>query len=191
MSIATKRGDGGETGLAGGIRVRKTHPRVECYGTIDELISQMGFARSICGDEEVRDRVKTIQRELYKVGSAIATPPESRKSPPDITSAMVDALEAEVHRIEATPGVLGDWSLPGETPEGAALDVARTICRRGERLAAGLAEAGVVQNPNILAYLNRLSDVLWLLARLLEARKGVDSSLRGKDDTGPRWSRAW
>ena len=191
MSIATKRGDGGQTGLAGGIRVSKTHPRVECYGTIDELISQMGFARSICADADVRERVKAIQRELYKVGSAIATPPESKKTPPDITMAMVDALEAEVHRIEAEPGVLGDWSLPGEMPDGAALDVARTICRRAERLATALVEAGTIQNPAILAYLNRLSDLLWLLARLLESRKGVDSSLRDKDDSRPRWSRAW
>lgn len=191
MSIATKRGDGGQTGLAGGVRVSKTHPSVECYGTIDELISQMGFARSICADEEVSQQVKALQTELYKVGSAIATPPESRKAPPDITPEMVDALEAEVHRIEAMPGMLADWSLPGETPEGAALDVARTICRRAERLTAGLAEAGSIQNPSLLAYLNRLSDLLWLLARLLEARKGVDSSLRDTDDARPRWSRAW
>jgi cob(I)alamin adenosyltransferase len=191
MSIATKRGDGGQTGLAGGIRVSKTHPRVECYGTIDELISQMGFARSICQDAEIAERVKTIQRELYKVGSAIATPPESKKTPPEITAAMVDALEAEVHRIEAEPGVLADWSLPGGAPDAAALDVARTICRRAERLAASLMEAGVIQNPNILAYLNRLSDVLWLFGRLVEARRGVDSTLRTEDKPGPRWSRAW
>jgi cob(I)alamin adenosyltransferase len=191
MSIATKRGDGGQTGLAGGIRVSKTHPRVECYGSIDELISQMGFARSICTDEEVRERVKAIQRELYKVGSAIATPPESKKAPPEITAAMVDALEAEVHRVEAQPGVLADWSLPGELPDGAALDVARTVCRRTERLATALMESGEIQNPFILAYLNRLSDVLWLYARLVESRKGTDSALRPKDDAGPRWSRAW
>src|SRR5580704_5421727 len=191
MSIATKRGDGGQTGLAGGIRVSKTHPRVECYGTIDELISQMGFARSICQDDEIRERVKTIQRELYKVGSAIATPPESKKTPPEITADMVDALEAEVHRIEAEPGVLADWSLPGELPDAAAIDVARTICRRAERLATALMEAGVISNPHILAYLNRLSDLLWLFGRLLEARKGVNSALRTEDKAGPRWSRAW
>lgn len=191
MSIATKRGDGGQTGLAGGIRVSKTHPRVECYGTIDELISQMGFARSICQDAEVRERVKSIQQELYKVGSAIATPPESKKSPPEITPAMVDALETEVHRIEAEPGVLADWSLPGELPDAAALDVARTVCRRAERLATALMEAGVIHNPHILAYLNRLSDLLWLFGRLLEARQKVDSSLRPKDKPGARWSRAW
>ena len=191
MSIATKRGDGGQTGLAGGIRVSKTNPRVECYGTIDELISQMGFARAICGDAEVAGRIERIQRELYKVGSAIATPPESKKTPPEITVAMVDALEAEVHQMEAEPGVLGDWSLPGGAPDSAAFDVARTVCRRAERLATGLMEAGVIQNPSILAYINRLSDVLWLYGRLLEARRGVDSSLRTADKAGPRWSRAW
>src|ERR1700748_3867072 len=121
MSIATKRGDGGQTGLAGGIRVSKTHPRVECYGTIDELISQMGFARAICGDAEIAERLKAIQRELYKVGSAIATPPESKKTPPEITAAMVDALETEVHRIEAAPALLADLSLPGGAPAAGAL----------------------------------------------------------------------
>lgn len=191
MSISTKRGDGGQTGLAGGIRVSKTHPRVECYGTIDELISQMGFARSICRDTEVKGRIEKIQRELYKVGSAIATPPESKKTPPEITAAMVDALEEEVHRIEAEPGVLSDWSLPGSLPEAAAIDVARTICRRAERLATGLTEAGTVSNTQILAYLNRLSDLLWLLARLVESRDGVNSGLRTDQNAGPRWSRAW
>lgn len=191
MSIATKRGDGGQTGLAGGIRVSKTHPRIECYGTIDELISQMGFARSICKDAEVCERVKEIQRELYVVGSALATPPDSTHAPPEVSGAMVDALEAEVHRIEAEPGVLGDWSLPGGLPDAAAFDVARTVCRRAERLATGLMESGVIENPHSLAYLNRLSDLLWLYGRLVEARRGVDSTLRTGDRPGPRWSRAW
>jgi len=191
MSIATKRGDGGQTSLVGGTRVSKSNPRVECYGTIDELISQMGFARSICQDAEIRERVKAIQRELYKVGSAIATPPESKKSAPEITAAMVDALDTEVHRIEAEPGVLADWSLPGELPDASAIDVARTVCRRAERLATALMEAGAVENPHILSYLNRLSDLLWLFGRLLEARQGVGSALRTSETAGPRWSRAW
>jgi cob(I)alamin adenosyltransferase len=191
MSIATKRGDGGQTSLVGGIRVSKANPRVECYGTIDELISQMGFARSICQDAEIRERVKAIQRELYKVGSAIATPPESKKPAPEITAEMVDALDGEVHRIEAEPGVLADWSLPGELPDASAIDVARTVCRRTERLATALMEAGDIQNPHILAYLNRLSDLLWLFGRLLEARQGVKSALRTGETPGPRWSRAW
>ena len=191
MSIATKRGDGGQTSLVGGIRVSKSNPRVECYGSIDELISQMGFARSICQDSEVRDRIKALQRELYKVGSAIATPPESKKLAPEITAEMVDALDVEVHRIEGEPGVLADWSLPGELPDASAIDVARTVCRRAERLATALVESGDIQNLHILAYLNRLSDLLWLFGRLIEARQGVGSALRTAENPGPRWSRAW
>src|SRR3989440_3623650 len=123
MSIATMRGDGGETGLAGGIRVSKSHSRVEAYGTIDELISSMGFARAICSDEEIRALTKTIQKELFAVGSAIATPPESRKKPPELSDAIVDALTAQVHRIEGMEGILGDWSIPVEHPASAAEDV--------------------------------------------------------------------
>jgi cob(I)alamin adenosyltransferase len=104
---------------------------------------------------------------------------------------MVDALDAEVHRIETLPGILGDWSLPGELPDAAAFDVARTICRRAERLATALFEAGQITDAPILAYLNRLSDLLWLFGRLLESRAGVDSALRPQEKTGSRWSRAW
>jgi cob(I)alamin adenosyltransferase len=191
MSIATKRGDTGTTGLPGGVRVSKTNPRVECYGTIDELISQMGFARSITEHKEVHDLTKEIQRELFKVGSAIGTAPESRKPAPVISREMVDALESHVHRIEAMPGILGDWSLPGEIPDSAAMDVARTICRRAERLAVKLFEDGVLENPQILAYLNRLSDLLWLFGRQLELAAGVTAALRPADSPGNRWSRAW
>ncbi len=191
MSIATKRGDTGTTGLPGGVRVSKTDPRVECYGTIDELISQMGFARSITENKEVHDLVKEIQRELFKVGSAIGTTPESRKPAPPITQEMVDALGAHVHRIEALPGILGDWSLPGEISDSAAMDVARTICRRAERLAVRLFETGVLDNPHILSYLNRLSDLLWLFGRQLELSAGVSAALRPAEHRGNRWSRAW
>jgi len=191
MSIATKRGDGGQTGLPGGVRVSKSDARVECYGTIDELISQMGFARSIAKNEEVHNLVKEIQRELFKVGSAIGTAPGSRKPAPEITREMVDALEAHVHRIEALPGILGDWSLPGEVADSAAMDVARTVCRRVERLAVRLFEDGTLTNPNILSYLNRLSDLLWLFGRQLELDAGVNAALRPADKPGNRWSRAW
>ena len=191
MSIATKRGDTGQTGLPGGVRVSKTDPRVECYGTIDELISQMGFARSLTANKEVHDLVKEVQRELFKVGSAIGTAPASRKPAPVISPEMVDALEAHVHRIEALPGILGDWSLPGEVSDAAAMDVARTVCRRVERMAVALSENGQLDNPHILAYLNRLSDLLWLFGRQLERDAGVDAALRPKDQPGNRWSRAW
>jgi cob(I)alamin adenosyltransferase len=185
MSIATMRGDGGETGLAGGVRVSKASARVEAYGTVDELISTLGFARSICDDEEIRTRTKAIQKELFAVGSAMATPPESPKQPPPIADDLVDALTADVHRIEAMPGILADWSIPGEHAASAAYDVARTVCRRAERLAVGLGSAP----PNVIRYLNRLSDLLWLFSRLIELRAGVDARLR--EGSGPRWSRAW
>jgi cob(I)alamin adenosyltransferase len=104
---------------------------------------------------------------------------------------MVDALTAEVHRIEAIEGILADWSIPGEHAEAAAYDVARTVCRRAERLMVRLHEHGTAVPPNVLRYLNRLSDLLWLLARLLELRAGVKANLRDPADTRPRWSRAW
>jgi len=191
MSIATKRGDGGQTGLPGGVRVSKANPRVECYGTVDELISQMGMARALANDPEVNELTRVIQRQLFKVGSVIGTAPGSRKPAPEITAEMVTGLDREVERIEATPGILNDWSVPGELPGSAAFDVARTVCRRAERLAVALFEAGEIENPQILAYLNRLSDVLWLIGRLLELRAGADAKLRTAETAGPRWSRAW
>ena len=191
MSIATKKGDGGQTSLPGGVRVAKNDLRVECYGTIDELISTMGFARSITQDVEIKELAKNIQRELFKVGSAIGTHPESKKPAPDITESMVDALTNHVHAMEAEPGILNDWSIPGELPDAAAFDVARTVCRRVERTAVELRDRGELSNAHILSYLNRLSDVLWLMGRVLEQRAGADASLRSKDQPAPRWSRAW
>jgi cob(I)alamin adenosyltransferase len=191
MSIATMRGDGGQTGLAGGIRVSKADLRVETYGTVDELISSIGFARAICEDPQLREASKQIQRELFKVGSALATPPESAKPAPVIGDELVDALTAKVHEIEAIPGLLADWSIPGEHTSAAAFDMARTVCRRAERLVVRLSEEQVAVQPNVLRYLNRLSDLLWLFGRKLEKNAGVDSKLRGSDDAGPRWSRAW
>lgn len=190
MSIATKRGDSGQTSLPGGIRVSKSTLRVEAYGTIDELNSALGFARSICEDKEVCDVIKTVQRELFAVGAAIAAPSGGKKRSPEITADMVEALTEHVHRIESRGDILSDWSLPGEHPVSAALDVARTICRRAERHVVRLAASEEV-NPHILAYLNRLSDLLWLLGRLVESRAGVNAALRDAAHKGPRWSRAW
>ena len=192
MSIATKHGDGGQTRLIGGTLVSKGELRVEAYGTVDELNSMMGLARSICDDAEVNELTKTIQRELFSVAAALATESGVKKEKPDVTIEMVEVLTSEVHRIESMEGILSDWSLPGEHPAAAAYDVARTICRRAERHVVRLAEAGENIAPEVLSYINRLSDLLWLFGRLLELRAGVDGSLR--DETGrqgPRWSRAW
>ncbi len=191
MSIATKRGDGGQTGLPGGVRVSKGDSLVECYGTVDELISQLGLARAIANDAEVNELIRAIQRELFKVGSAIGTTSESRKPASEITAEMVAGLDREVQRIESMPGILDDWSIPGELAASAAFDVARTVCRRLERQAVRLHEAGSLPNLQILAYLNRLSDVLWLVGRLLELRAGADAKLRAADQPAPKWSRAW
>ncbi|MBB5340151.1 ATP:cob(I)alamin adenosyltransferase [Edaphobacter lichenicola] len=96
-----------------------------------------------------------------------------------------------VHHIEATEGILSDWSLPGAHTESAAFEVARTVCRRAERNAVRLANSGVEFKPEILSYLNRLSDVIWLFGRLIEVKAGVDARLRSGDTAGPKWSRAW
>jgi len=192
MSISTMRGDGGETSLAGGVRVSKASERVETYGTIDELISSLGFARSICEDAEIAALTKSIQQDLFTIGSALATPAESPKPPVQIEQALVDRLTTEVHRIEAIDGILADWSIPGEHRAAAAFDVARTICRRAERALVRLQEGGVAVQPAVLAYVNRLSDLVWLFGRKLEHDAGVSSSLRdATGKAGNPFSRAW
>jgi cob(I)alamin adenosyltransferase len=191
MSIATKAGDKGDTGLIGGERVSKADARVEAYGTIDELGAALGFARSICEDAEVRGLTREIQRELFAVSGAVANPRASEREEPYVTDAMVEQLTAHVHRIEATEGILSDWSLPGDHAAAAAYDVARTVCRRAERAVVRVAEGGEDIPPHVTAYLNRLSDLLWLFGRLLELRAGVNSRLRDGGHEGPKWSRAW
>src|SRR5262245_26103189 len=191
-SISTTKGDAGQTSLAGGVRVSKGSIRVETYGTIDELNSSIGFARSICDDADMAAFTKGVQQDLFKIGSSLATPTESPKPQIQIDQALVDKLTAEVHRIEAIDGVLADWSIPGEHRTAAAYDVARTICRRAERALVRLHESGTAVQPAILSYVNRLSDLLWLFGRKLEHDAGVSGSLRevtGK--AGNRFSRAW
>jgi cob(I)alamin adenosyltransferase len=191
-SIATTRGDQGQTGLAGGIRISKASLRVESYGNVDELNSSLGFARSICEDQAIAGLTHDIQKELFRIGSALATPPGSSKPAVDIDAASVDRLTDEVHRLEAIEGMLSDWSVPGAHSAAAAFDIARTVCRRAERGAVRLAESGELVQPPILAYLNRLSDLLWLIGRKLEHDAGVSGSLRAlTGKTGNRWSRAW
>src|SRR5438105_15182410 len=114
MSIATKAGDRGQTGLIGGVRVAKSDLRVEAYGTIDELTAALGLARAICADEEVRELTKGIQRELFAVSGAIANAVSMAKEPLYLTDAMVEPLTAHVTRIEALERIHADWSLPGE-----------------------------------------------------------------------------
>ncbi len=191
MSIATTHGDSGQTGLAGGVRISKADLRVEAYGSTDELNAALGFARSICNNKEIRAQTEDIQRTLFRLGGALATPPENQKNAPIISPDDVAALTNLVHQIEATEGILSDWSLPGAHTESAAYEVARTICRRAERNTVRLAETGVEIKPEIIAYLNRLSDLIWLFGRLIELNAGIDARLRTGETAGPEWSRAW
>lgn len=192
-SIATKSGDTGQTSLIGGARVPKSDLRVETYGTIDELGAQMGFARSISNDAEVNGITKEIQKELFAVNAAIATVPDGVRTPPEVSLEMINRLTEEVNRIEQMDGIVGDWSLPGDHAAGAAFDVARTVCRRAERLLVRLMETDDrPQLLNVVAYINRLSDLLWLLGRILEVRAGVNSRLRDETEVGGnKWSQAW
>jgi cob(I)alamin adenosyltransferase len=191
-SISTMRGDAGETSLAGGVRVSKASARVETYGTIDELNAALGLARSICDDKDVAAFARSVQQDLFKIGSSLATPAESPKPQIVIDDAMVERLTTEVHRIEAIEGILADWSIPGEHPAASAFDVARTICRRAERAMVRLQESGATIQPSMLAYVNRLSDLLWLFGRKLELDAGVSGSLReSTGKSGNRFSRAW
>ena len=189
-SIATKTGDRGQTGLVGGVRVSKASLRVETYGTVDELNSFLGFARSICEHAELKELTHSIQKELFVLGGELATPTPNPKQA-HVTQEMVDRLTREVHRIEAMEGIFSDWTVPGEDPASAAFDMARAVCRRAERCAVRLAEAGENVSPLAIMYLNRLSDLVWLLSRWIELKKGANASLRDKEHSGPRWSRAW
>ena len=191
MSIVTKGGDKGSTGLVGGVRVSKATLRVEAYGAVDELNSQIGLARAMCGDAAVGELLKDVQRELFAVGGELATPAPRPGQAPAVTVAMVERLTAEVRRVEAIEGVLGDWAIPGEHAASAALDVARAVCRRAERRVVQLSESGEEVGADLLAYLNRLSDLLWILGRQIEVELGVDASLRTREAGGPKWSRAW
>lgn len=190
MSIATKKGDRGQTSLVGGRRVSKGDPRVEAYGVLDELSSVMGLARSICRYEKVAEATKAIQKELFTVSASLATPATGEgKGTNRVTQPMVDGLTRQVEEIEAIEGILGDWALPGEDTVSAAYDVARTVCRRAERAAVRLYDDVDGIDPLTIAYINRLSDLLWLFGRLVEKQAGVDSKLR--DGEGPSWSKAW
>lgn len=188
-SITTKTGDKGFTSLIGGQRVSKADLRVEAYGTIDELGASLGFARSICEDEEINELVKSIQRELFRVAGSVANPDFGKAPSPYVTAEMTERLTEEINRIERIEGILSDWSLAGEYTPSAAFDVARTVCRRAERCVVRLIDSGEKVDPQVVIYLNRLSDLIWLIGRYLELKVGVDSKLR--ETEGKRWSRAW
>ena len=183
MSIVTKRGDDGTTKLLYGLHISKDDLRVEAYGTIDELNSFLGLARSQCDDGEINGVLEQLQRETFVLGAELATPAEYlEKLKSRVTSEMTAQLEEWIRPIESTPGLLDDWALPGATKAGAALDVARTVARRAERCAVRLSTQDMLPNTEVLRYLNRLSDLLWLLGRKYEIERGVSGALHDKSE---------
>ncbi len=177
MSIVTKTGDRGTTGLMYNRRVSKNDPRLEACGSIDELTSALGLARANAPDEFMRQNLLAIQKDLVIVMGELATLPEDRERyfkdgfapvTPELTRKL-DDLVRHVEPSALKPGK--DWVIPGDTPHSAALDNARSIARRAERRVCALQQTDSQQNPELLIYLNRLSDALWLLARWVEARQ--------------------
>lgn len=183
-AVATRRGDDGTTGLLfGGPRVRKDDPRTEAYGTIDEAVAALGVARAQLG---LKERVGTLnvgfgdlpatilrlQRELFVAAAELATQPDAwdRQQPgvSRVDAPMVEGLEAMLREAESHIMMPTEFVVPGETPTSAALELARTIVRRAERRAVTLGAEELLPGPHLLPYLNRLADLLWVLARAAE-----------------------
>ena len=176
MSIATKTGDNGTTGLMYGRRVPKHHPRVEAYGTVDELNAALGQARAMAEHDFVRANLIAIQKELVVLMGELCVQPEDlgryvQEGYALVTPEMTAKLDALVQEIEAQNISFKGWATPGATKSSAALDVARTVCRRSERRVSALKHSGEMRNAEILIYLNRLADLLWLFARWVEAQR--------------------
>lgn len=175
MKIYTRTGDKGTTGLLGGGRVRKSHPRVEAYGTVDELNSVVGWAAAKVADGEIRARLSLLQHDLFAMGAGLSVPPprDAGKRPrvPDLPQERVAEMEAWMDAAEGELPPLREFVLPGGAAGAAALHVARTVCRRAERSVVALGEEEGVDEA-VLIYLNRLSDLLFVLARLENVRAG-------------------
>jgi len=172
MSIVTKTGDQGETSLMYGRRVPKNDPRVEASGAVDELTAALGLARAMCDDKFVTDQIFAVQKELIDVMGELSTLPEDRQRYVKdgftlVDAKMVDRVGAVIVDLEKDKSLYPkDWVIPGANGVAATLDFARVTCRRAERQVATLKDP----NPDILRYLNRLSDWCWLLARSMEKR---------------------
>jgi len=176
MSIVTKTGDQGTTALMYQRRVSKAHPRVAAYGAVDELNAAVGLARASAQQDFVRQNLLAVQKDLVVLMGELATAVEDlpryvRDGYLRVTADMTTRLEGLTKEIESAGVSFKGWATPGASLPAATLDVARTICRRAERRVCALHEAGQLQNAEIIAYLNRLSDLLWLLARWAEAQK--------------------
>jgi cob(I)alamin adenosyltransferase len=171
MKIYTRTGDAGMTGLYGGGRVSKCDPRIAAYGAIDELNAQLGVCRAAGLPEEVDSLLGSLQHELFSLGAELSSPASS-PGLDLLDEGEVTALEHAIDRFEADLAPLKTFVLPGGSPASAALHVARTVCRRAEREVVGLSAAAAVR-PALLKYLNRVSDLLFVLARYANHAAGA------------------
>lgn len=167
MKIYTKTGDAGKTSLIGGTRVLKSDPRIEAYGTVDELNSFIGVVFDHCTDEHSKNVLKEIQDRLFTIGSELACDPEKniKMKLPDLQESDVELLEKEMDAMDAELPVMKNFILPGGMPAVSFTHVARSVCRRAERCCINLSENDGKVDPLIIKYINRLSDYLFMLAR--------------------------
>jgi cob(I)alamin adenosyltransferase len=172
--VTTGTGDTGYTGLLGEQRVPKYDPRPDTFGTVDEATSALGLARATTRDPRVKEIIYPIQQELYLLMGELATPPENyEKMGLRVTSEHVQRLEQIEEALKQEVEIPNKFIIPGDTPDGAALDLARTIIRRAERMAVKLLHDGVIENSEVVRYLNRLSDLVFILARYVEVKSSV------------------
>jgi cob(I)alamin adenosyltransferase len=167
--VYTKFGDKGETSLLYGGRVSKNNPHTEAYGNTDEAVSVMGLGRSLSDDQRVKDILRDLQRELFTIAAELATEPDKyelfKQHFKPVTQEMVDNLEQTIDSLEEEFEMPKVFVLPGGSPASSAIDMARTVIRTAERRVVALAEAGGLTNELILNYMNRLGDLLFVLAR--------------------------
>lgn len=174
MKIYTKTGDEGQTGLFGGPRVSKDAPRIEAYGTVDELNSVLGLARTETLPQSIDALLAGIQSELFSLGAELATPNPAAKGTDLIGPANIERLEQAIDHYEADLEPLKQFILPGGTKGAATLHLARTVCRRAERRLVTLVHSTSEKiSPELVVYLNRLSDLLFVLARAANHAAGV------------------
>jgi cob(I)alamin adenosyltransferase len=176
MRIYTRTGDAGDTGLFGGGRVSKADPRVEACGTVDELNALLGWAETLVRPLALTDDLQAIQGELLEIGADLATPLNANAAAISrtrrVTAQQAARLENWIDTLETGTAPLTTFILPGGSPGAAVLHVCRTVCRRAERRVVALSAVEGV-NPQVIVYLNRLSDALFTLARWVNAREGV------------------
>ncbi len=175
MKIYTKKGDKGYTALLGGVKVSKGHARIDAYGNVDELNSFAGLARDGIKDEPIRESLKTVQKHLFTIGALLAAPEKAREQMdlPAITTDEVEFLEKMIDKMEKKVTELKSFILPGGHPSVSWCHIARTVCRRAERSTVSLSDTENV-DPVIITYLNRLSDMFFVLARFSAVEQKVE-----------------